>query len=171
MASDLTDLLSEDRGPLVPQSIPAEMKEGELAQLLGVTGSRVRTLVQDGLAVRSGRGRYDVPETLRRYLGHLRAIAGRHKTSEANQGIKAATERLKQAQADLAEAKAATARGELVPAAEVTREWAGILRDLRNALLAVPSRCGASLPHLTAADIATIESEIRSALEGLADEN
>lgn len=62
-------------------------------------------------------------------------------------------------------------RGELVSADAVSREWASILRDLRNAMLAVPSRCGATLPHLTSTDVATLEREIRIALEGVANGN
>ena len=42
---------------------------------------------------------------------------------------------------------------------------------VRAAMLAVPSRCGATLPHLTAHDIAELDREIRNALEGLADGN
>jgi len=59
----------------------------------------------------------------------------------------------------------------LVKSSEVERAWAAVLRDVRAAMLAVPSRCGATLPHLTAHDIAELDREIRNALEGLADGN
>jgi phage terminase Nu1 subunit (DNA packaging protein) len=76
--------------------------------------------------------------------------------------------RLASAQADLAELKAAEKRGELLPAAEVTAEWSSVLRSVRAGLLAVPSRVGARLPHLTATDVAEIDREIRDALAELA---
>ncbi|SFJ73749.1 terminase small subunit [Celeribacter neptunius] len=170
MHSDLTALLSSDEPATSQQGLPVEMREGELATLLGVTGSRVRTLAQDGAIVRSRRGWYDVAASVTAYCARLREAAERAgRPSLQSDEVKAAAARLKAAQADLAELKASQARGEVVPIADVVREWASLLRDLRNALLAVPSRCGASLPHLTATDISTMEQEIRIALEGLAD--
>jgi hypothetical protein len=38
-----------------------------------------------------------------------------------------------------------------------------ILGAVRGRLLAVSSRCGQTLPHLTAHDIATVDAEIRDA--------
>jgi phage terminase Nu1 subunit (DNA packaging protein) len=72
--------------------------------------------------------------------------------------------RLASAQADLAELKAAEKRRELLDAAEVERTWGGVLRTVRASMLAVPSRIGARLPHLTAADIDEIDREVRDAL-------
>ncbi len=68
--------------------------------------------------------------------------------------------RLAAAQANLAEIKAAKMRGELVEAAAVEAEWAGVLRTVRAGMLAVPSRVAARLPHLTAHDLAEIDAEI-----------
>jgi phage terminase Nu1 subunit (DNA packaging protein) len=72
--------------------------------------------------------------------------------------------RLASAQADLAELRTAEKRGELLDAAEVERAWGGVLRTVRASMLAVPSRIGARLPHLTAADIDEIDREVRDAL-------
>jgi phage terminase Nu1 subunit (DNA packaging protein) len=136
--------LNEPAAPQnVLQVIPAEMTEAELSSFLGITASRTRTLARDGALVKSGRGRFDVRASVLSYTARMREAA------------------------DKEEARVQRERGELVEAAAVTREWASILRDLRNALLAVPSRCGAGLPHLTATDVATIDNEIRRALEGL----
>jgi phage terminase Nu1 subunit (DNA packaging protein) len=76
--------------------------------------------------------------------------------------------RLASAQADLAELKAAERRGELLDAAAVEREWGGVLRTVRAGMLAVPSRIGARLPHLTAVDIDEIDREVRAALTEIA---
>jgi phage terminase Nu1 subunit (DNA packaging protein) len=72
--------------------------------------------------------------------------------------------RLARAQANLAEAKAALVRGRALDAEAVEKEWTGILAGVRARSLAVPSRCAARLPHLTAHDVATIDGEIRDAL-------
>lgn len=167
-SSNLNDLLGLDPAPTWA-TLPAVSTESEVAQLLGVSSARIRGLARDGVLLKVARGRYDTAASVTRYCAKLRESAERA-GRPVDDGVKAATERLKRAQADLAETKALQARGEVVLSAEVTREWASLLRDLRNALLAVPSRCGATLPHLTATDVATMEREIRAALEGLVED-
>ena len=156
-------------------AIPALATETEMAQLLGVTSNRVRTLARDGMLHRPVRGRYDVRASLKTYIGNLRDKASRMgpgaKSTPATSELNAEKLRLARQQADKIEIQNAAARGELVKATEVERAWASVLRDVRAAMLAVPSRCGATLPHLTAHDIAEIDRETRNALEGLADGN
>jgi phage terminase Nu1 subunit (DNA packaging protein) len=72
--------------------------------------------------------------------------------------------RLASAQATLVELKTAKLHGELLDAAEVERTWGGVLRTVRASMLAVPSRIGARLPHLTPVDIDEIDREVRAAL-------
>jgi phage terminase Nu1 subunit (DNA packaging protein) len=76
--------------------------------------------------------------------------------------------RLAAAQADLNELKAAKMRGELVEAAAVEAEWAGILRGVRAGMLALPSRVAARLPHLSKHDIAEVDAEVRAVLSEIA---
>ncbi|WP_192931196.1 terminase small subunit [Gemmobacter serpentinus] len=175
MYDDLDDLLGGS-GPQKPDSaLPLELDERGMAALTRLSLPQVRTKAREGLFVRSGRGRYDVAESIGRYIEQLRSVASRSGGRPAAGGdtddLRAEKLRLTRAQADKEEARVARERGELVPADAVSREWAGILRDLRNALLAVPSRCGAGLPHLTSTDIATLDREIRTALEGVAHGN
>lgn len=198
---DLEDLLADvgldgtaagDSGPLVNDSdlpapeapetddapseaIPELATESEMARLLGITANRVRTLARDGILHRPVRGRYDVRVSLKTYIGDLRDKASRLGYAGGKQlgksDLEAEKLRLARQQADKIEIQNAAARGELVKATDVERAWAAVLRDVRAAMLAVPSRCGATLPHLTAHDIAEIDREIRNALEGLADGN
>jgi phage terminase Nu1 subunit (DNA packaging protein) len=60
-----------------------------------------------------------------------------------------------------------TKAGKLVAEDAVKREWCSVLGDVKAGMLAVPSRCGARLGHLTLADVAEIDAEIRSVLEEL----
>jgi len=143
------------------------MNAEAMASLLGVSHQTVRTA-----AVKIGRGRFDVAATLRAYLDRLREHAGRAGRPSASgdtEALRAEKLRLTKAQADKEETRVRREQGELVEAAAVTREWQAVLRDTCNALLAVPSRCGAALPHLTPSDLATVEKEIRKALRGLSD--
>lgn len=157
-----------------PEPIPAITDESGMAALLGIGASQIRTKARDGILIRSGRGRYDVRASLARYLAQLRDAAsrgGRQGQEEANRDLKAESIRVKRAQADAQELKNAASRGELLEATAVERQWASILRDVRAGLLAVPSRVGAKLPHLTAHDLAEIDREIRRSLERLSDGN
>jgi hypothetical protein len=57
--------------------------------------------------------------------------------------------------------------GELVDAAQVQSSWQKIITTAKTRLLSVPSKARIRIPHLTLDDIATIEEEIRDALEEL----
>jgi phage terminase Nu1 subunit (DNA packaging protein) len=52
----------------------------------------------------------------------------------------------------------------------IDAEWSGILRTVRAGMLAVPSRCAARLPHLTAHDVAEIDAEVRAVLGEVGEE-
>jgi len=166
MNLDFEDLL----GGTVSQPVdiwPETAATAEIADLLGVSLRTIGELTQKGILPKAARGRYPVRDAVRAYAAHLREqAAGRTgSTTLTAERIRVAT-----AQAEKLELANAVARGEMVPSRQIHTEWAGILRDVRACLLAVSSRCGASLPHLTTHDVATIDTEIRVALEALADE-
>jgi phage terminase Nu1 subunit (DNA packaging protein) len=162
---EIEELLGELPAP-AQAAIPELMTGGELAMFLGIQSARVNDLARDGVMVRVSRGRFDVRKSLHNYLARLRdgAVKGGPQTDE----LKVEKLRLAREQADKLEISNAAARGELVRAADVEREWANVLRDVRSTMLAVPSRVGSKLVHLTAHDVAAIEAEIKAALEGLA---
>lgn len=160
--TNLDDLLDLDSG--VP--ISGTMTEAEIAAFLGIGTSRVRTLARDGHLVKVSRGRFDVRASLAAYLSRLRD--GAVKAGPVTDEMKAAKLRQTEAAAQKIEIQNAAARGELLPAAAVASEWAGILRTVRAGLLAVPSRVSARLGHLTAHDLSEMDLEIRAVLAELA---
>lgn len=183
---DLADLLGPidptpgsqnglERSPRPAATLPPEtvsagrISEGELADILDLTSRRVRDLVSDGVIPKSGRGAtaFDRRDAVRAYCIWIRDKASRGVA--VMDELKA--EKIRQAReaADKLALQNAAARRELVPSSEVDSAWSNVLRDVRSMMLAVPSRCGASLAHLTPHDIAAIDREIKSALEGLAD--
>ncbi|MGE3583037.1 MAG: terminase small subunit [Hyphomonadaceae bacterium] len=103
------------------------------------------------------------PRSAADLLGPEPARRGR-RPGEGGRAATPTRDRLNQAQAELAEIRAAKLRGELVPVAEIESAWAEIATDVRAALLAVPDRVGARLGDLTPAHIAVIDAEIRAAL-------
>ncbi len=52
----------------------------------------------------------------------------------------------------------------LLPAVDVDLRWGAILADVRAGMLAVPSRAGMRLPHLSTFDISEIDREVRAVL-------
>lgn len=154
----------------IAEAIPATMTEVEIAAFLGIATSQVRTKTRDGVLVKGGRGLWDARASLHGYLSQLRdgAIKGGGQVPDE---LKAEKLRLAREQADKLEIANAAARGDMVRAADVEREWQNVLRDVRSTMLAVPSRVGSKLAHLSAHDVAEIDSEIKAALEGLANGN
>lgn len=71
------------------------------------------------------------------------------------------------AQAEGQRIKNAKMLGELVPAADVERDWTHVVLELRAGLLALPSRLGARV-GLTPAQTAELDAELREALTALA---
>ncbi|MBV7394655.1 DNA packaging protein [Mameliella sediminis] len=147
---------------------PGTVTAGELADWLGITANRVSALARDGTIPRDDAKRFPLKAAVRAYAEHARAGAiGRRADSE----LSAEKLRLAKANADKLELANAKARGELIAAAEVERAWAGVLRDVRAAFLALPSRAAGKLGHLTPHDLKTLDAEVRDVLMELADDD
>ncbi|MBS3978396.1 MAG: hypothetical protein KGZ77_01180 [Rhodobacteraceae bacterium] len=165
----LADLLG---GPINSNPSPVssnQISETELADLLGLTANRIRTLTRDGVLKRTGKATYDRREAVRSYCHALReALTKKGHASKGGDAMAAEKLRLAAALAEKAERANAAARGELIPAAQVAREWSEVLRGVRAGLLSLPSRVGSRLGHLTPHDLSEIDLEIRSTLNDLA---
>lgn len=165
---DLDELLAEHTPPGEPAA--DYLTAAELGDWLGLTGSRVSQLGREGILPREpapGRKvhRYPLRASVRAYCEHTRAAVHRHK---GNPELEAEKLRLTKANADKAEVATAKARGELVPASEVTGTVTGLMVELRNALLAAPERVASTVGLDRAATLA-LDAEIRAALTELAD--
>lgn len=157
-------LLDGDDASPPPASLPATVDIETLADLLNISSRMVSDYARRGVITRQTHGQYVLRESVKSFVAHV------HKKADHDM---LTAERIRQtkAQADLLDLKNAKAKSELLDAAEVEREWASVLRDLRAALLAVPSRVGSRLPSLTAHDIGEIAREIKDALSELAHGN
>lgn len=150
-----------------PSQFPSVVTAAELAGWLGLTAPRIGTLAREGRIPRRADGRFDLKRAVRGYVEFLRLKSGSSALA-SNPELNAEKIRLARANAEKVEAANARARGELAALSDVEREWAGILRDVRAALLALPSRAAARLGHLTPHDVATLDREVRTVLEELA---
>lgn len=142
-----------------------------LAKLVKVHPRTVRDLAQRDIVAKVGTDRYDLVASLQAYATHLREMAAGRGDEHQQLQLTAERARLAKEQADAQALKNAALRRDLVPAAEVEREWSDTLRLVRSKILALPSRLRQTLAHLTAADVAAIDSELRRTLEELAHED
>lgn len=174
MEGQFTDSFHEDligeiadlgASPSVGNAIPPVTTAAELASLVGVSANKTRELADRGVFVRLGRNRFDTRASVAGYCAELARVAKRPV------GVELDREKLRVARetADKLATANAVARRELVPAADVERAWTAVLRDVRAAMLAVPSRVGSRVATLTAHDVREIEREIRDALAEIAD--
>lgn len=83
------------------------------------------------------------------------------------ESLASAAARSKHWEAQLRELKYREAAGELVPAADVAHEWAGILSQVRTKMLGLPTQIKQAIPSLAVVDTVLIEDLIRTALEDL----
>ncbi|MHA6644630.1 hypothetical protein [Mesorhizobium sp. A623] len=163
MDYSLTDLLGDEPPPV---ALPKIVHESQLAALLGVSRQTICDQVRSGILERVAPARFDLAASVKSYCAHLRTHAARAgRPSEAGDAYKVARTAKMRADTELAEIKAAHARGELVSAAEVTRQWETALTDIRAALLAIPGR----LQGIDRDVLTRIDGEVRAVLLELAD--
>jgi terminase small subunit / prophage DNA-packing protein len=148
--------------------IPTEpATANELGALLGISGRAVREHAAKGIIPKTRRGRYRLAEAVPAYCSHMRDLLTNKGGAAAVLSGTAERARLAREQADAVAFKNAVARGALLDAAEVGREWSAILVAIRARMLAASSRCGSRLPHLTQSDLAEFDREIRDGLTEL----
>ena len=154
---------------LVNRPPPADaLTAAELGEWINLAAPRVNALAREGRIPRRTDGRFDLQPAIRGYVESLRLKSGGSALA-SNPELNAEKIRLAKANADKVETANAKARGELAPLPEVERAWAGILRDVRAALLALPSRAASRLGHLTQHDVQTLDQEVRAVLVELAE--
>lgn len=141
-----------------------ELSAKDLGTMIGVSARMVLNLHERGIVVKASRGRYRVAESVKNYCAHLRATAAGRGGEDEAKTLTAERTRLAREQADQTALKNAALRRDLVPAAEVEREWSEVLRRVRSGCMAIPSRIRQSLAHLTVYDVQTIDAEVRAVL-------
>lgn len=151
-----------------PPPLPGVVSAAELGQWLNLAAPRISALAREGRIPRREDGRFDLQAAIRGYVENLR-LKTTGSALANNPELNTEKIRLARANAEKVEAANARARGELAALSDVEREWAGILRDVRAALLALPSRAAARLGHLTPHDVATLDREVRAVLNELSE--
>ncbi|WP_273281122.1 hypothetical protein [Pseudooceanicola atlanticus] len=157
--------IEEESGIIAMAGTPG-ITAAELGVYLGLSAARVNAHARDGKIPRRDDGSFDLKPAVRAYVDSIRS---RGSTLAANPELNEQKVRLARASAEKIELQNRKAAGDLLAAGDVEREWASVLRDVRAALLALPSRAASRLGHLTAHDVETLDREVRAVLEELSD--
>lgn len=114
------------------------MKAGEIANILGITESHMRILVQEGYIPKENRGEYDSEKCKLAYIVYLQEIE-RKRNEAANDNFNSKDERtrLVKARADKAELKYNTKYDEYVKLDVFCGEWAIIIRLTKQKILSL----------------------------------
>jgi phage terminase Nu1 subunit (DNA packaging protein) len=127
-----------------------------LARWLNCSTRQVRQYAEEGLAVRTGRGRFDLERSVGNVVLHLRELASSRRGVDGSDAVKASAA-LKDAQRKLAELKYQQLDGQLISLREAEAVWSGLVRSGRVLFQSLPARARVILPHLSDADQATLE--------------
>jgi terminase small subunit / prophage DNA-packing protein len=140
----------------------------ELARLFGVQPRAIQALAAKGAVVRATHGRYLRDASILAYVMHLRESAAGRLTREGGEDALNASADLKREQAALARARRRILENEVIDIARIQPTWTRMARVVRASVMAVPSRCRAALPHLSAFDQNKIDEIVRDSLTCLA---
>jgi phage terminase Nu1 subunit (DNA packaging protein) len=127
-----------------------------VARWLNCSTRQVRQYAEDGLAVRTGPGRFDLERSVGNVVLYLRELASSRRGADGTDVVKASAA-LKDAQRKLAELKYQQLDGQLISLREAEAVWSDLVRSGRVLFQSLPARARVVLPHLTDADQATLE--------------
>jgi hypothetical protein len=147
----------------VPQIASAELADQEWAENTDLSRAPSSVRVKSGGVTSSMAVTPDAPVTDVKPVTPSAPTRGKR----GNTLVEAST-REKNAKADLAELEFFEKTKEVIPAKAVAETWAEMVVQMRAAVLSVPSKAKTALPHLTHADLATLNDLLCQALEGLA---
>ena len=151
---------------------PATIVTGAtLAGLFACTNRTVTDLAKREVVVRVGRGRYQLRASLENYVSELREKAAGRQDGELSEGGSTRNERhrLTTARANLAELELAERVGAVIPTRAAVGLVSQAISNMKNRLLAIPTKAAPQLLKLTDARDARaiLEQEIEQALAEL----
>lgn len=141
-----------------------------IAKMFGVSDRRVRQFVEEGIIDRIGHGRFNVIDTVNKYITHLRMASDQLDGNDITESLEYERYLHEKAKREKAEIELAHIKGTMHSANEVEKVMNNMLASFRARILALPSKVAPSLVNLEVADIEKIiESQVHEALNELAD--
>ena len=112
----------------------------ELACVLGLTGQRIRDMVEDGVLEKVSKGRFLLCDAVQKYIGFKAKTAMTDDEAKLEIGRKAAEMQLKTAKASIAKLEAEELQGNMHRSEDVAAMTEDLIYNIRSALLALPGR-------------------------------
>jgi terminase small subunit / prophage DNA-packing protein len=135
---------------------------------LNLNASNVSRWAREGVLVRAeGKNNFRLRESVQRYVKHLQEMAAGRAGHDPDVDLIGASAHLKREQAELAKTRRLILSGSLIEVQRILPVWQRTARAIRQACLAIPSRCRARLPHWSSYDAGIVEEEVRLALTDL----
>lgn len=142
-----------------------------IAKMFGVTDRRVRQFVEEGVIDRIGYGRFDVSDTVLKYVTYLRLSNDQLDKSDVTESLDYEKYLHEKAKREKAEIELAHIKGRMHSSPEVEKVMNNMLASFRARILAIPSK---TAPSLIARDEISqieqiIEVQVHEALSELAE--
>lgn len=143
-----------------------------MANIFGVTERRVRQMVEEEIIDRVGHGRYNLLDSVKKYIAFLRANnAAEEQTTKLKESLEYEKYLHERAKREMAELELARLKGQMHYSVEVEKVMNRMLADFRSKLLALPSKVAPML--IAREDISFIQDllqkEIYEALQELSE--
>lgn len=142
-----------------------------VAKMFGVTDRRVRQFVEEGVISRVGHGRFDLVDTVSRYIAHLRLSNDKLDENDITESLEYEKYLHEKARREKAEIELSHIKGNMHSSSEVEKVMNNMLASFRAKMLALPTKVAPSL--IARDDISQIEqmieTQIHEALFELAD--
>jgi terminase small subunit / prophage DNA-packing protein len=136
----------------------------QLASLWSCDERTVQRMAQKGVAVKVGRGTYDLATSTKNYIVHLREQAA----GRGGKDVVAANIAFRESQTRLNDQRFKREARELIPVEEVSTTWRAIMRTVRQFVLTLPNQIAFEVPTLTVHDRQVIARISREGLEDAA---
>lgn len=129
----------------------------ELAAVLGITSRRIHQLVEDGIIMRSARGRFNLADCVQKYAAFKSSTAADGEALRLNFAQHSAETQLKMSRAAISKPQADEMKSIMFRAEDVAAITEDLIYEIRDALVALPGRLAADV---AAANTAAEASEV-----------
>lgn len=157
--------LLKGRGEVSKKMDSVVVNTQAVAKMFGVTDRRVRQFVEEGVIDRVGHGRFNVIDTVNKYVTHLRMSNDQLDENDITESLEYERYLHEKAKREKAEIELAHIKGTMHSANEVEKVMNNMLASFRARMLSLPSKVTPSLANQEVADIEKIiESQVHEAL-------
>lgn len=139
-----------------------------LADLFDCSVKEIEAFARDDLVVRTRRGRYDLRQSTRKYVRHLRKVAAGYTSSDGSVDAVKANVAKRSIETQILQVKYDREIGKLIEIDAARHLWAGLVRTLRQFVRGLPTKIVFLIPHLSNDDMRAIRKLVDDGLTDVA---